>query len=243
MSVRNVLAASSLAIALGAAPVVALGDEWQFEGTFYLFTAETTTGIGGTESTLSFSDALENLDAAFMAGFSARRGPLTFILDYMYTDLSFNGDTPGSAFSGARVSTSTQILSGMAFHDVHRTGTAFLALGAGFRWFDTDTTLRLSPVTSPGVTRNENDSWTDPVIGALASVDFAGNWSGTALLDWGGFVDDRETWQVLLSANYAFNENWIARIGYRYISVENDGRGPDYSFEQSGPVLGISYRF
>ena len=48
---------------------------------------------------------------------------------------------------------------------------------------------------------------------------------------------------MLLTVDYAINDAWVLRGGYRYISVENVNDGNSYSFEQSGPVFGATYRF
>lgn len=239
---RAGLFVSGAIFALASMPSAAQSNEWKFEGNFYLFTAETKTGVGGNEGTLSFSDALENLDMAFMAAFSATKGRLSFIADYMLTDLSFSSSVPGPSFSGARLSAKTQILTGVGLYNVYEENGTAIDLGGGFRWFDTDTTLNLRAGDLPAASRTENDSWVDPIVAARLRKQFNEQWSGTAVVDYGG-VNDRETWQVLLTANYEFRENWVARFGYRYINVDNDEDGQDYTFEQSGPVIGIAYKF
>jgi len=224
-------------------PAMAQDRAWDFEGTFYLFTAETKTGVNGNDVTLSFKDALENLDMAFMAAFAASRGPWTFAADYMLTDLSSGFTTPGNAFSDVNASVKTQILSAYGLYQVFEdTGTS-VDVGAGFRWFKTDTDLDFSAGALPATSVSENDDWIDPLLAVRANFDLNGKWSANVFADYGGFVSDRETWQVLLTANYDINDAWRARIGYRYMSVENDEDGRDYFFEQSGPVFGISYRF
>ena len=62
---------SLAALAVIASPCTAYAGEWKYAATIYLFTPETTTAIGGVETTLSFSDALDNLDFAFMGAFEA----------------------------------------------------------------------------------------------------------------------------------------------------------------------------
>lgn len=233
----------TLACALVSAPAFAQGDDWTFEGNFYLFAAETTTGIGNAEATLSFGDALENLDFAFLTAFSASKGPWTFIADYMLFDLSFESGTPGTDFSEAAASVKTQTFTGTGLYNVHSINRTKFDIGGGFRWFSTETKLDLSAGTSPATSRTEDDSWVDPIVAARVRFDIAENWTGSALIDYGGFIDDRDTWQFLLVANYALNDNWVARFGYRYFNVENDEDGQDYSYEQSGPVIGIAYRF
>lgn len=81
------------------------------------------------------------------------------------------------------------------------------------------------------------------MIGVRARVAFSDKWSGTGFLDYGGFRSDSKTWQVLLTADYAINDRWLLRGGYRYISFDHDINGNDFSFHQSGPVIGATYRF
>jgi opacity protein-like surface antigen len=67
--------------------------------------------------------------------------------------------------------------------------------------------------------------------------------SGTVFADYGGFRSGSESWQTLLTLDYNINENWVARAGYRYISIDHTLNGKDFSFSQSGPILGATYRF
>lgn len=217
-------------------------QEWNYTASVYLFMAETDTGVGGQSATLSFSDALDNLDAAFMGAFEANNGQWGFLVDYMLTDIGFDNSTPGPVFGDLEVSVKTQILTGYVTYRLYDTGSVKTDLVAGARWYDTDTTLRLTAGTAPGQRRNTSDNWTDPVIGARTLFEINDKWSGGAMFDYGG-VNDRETWQVLLTANYAINDNWVASVGYRHIDVSDDEDGRDYTFEQSGPVIGVRYQF
>lgn len=240
---------ASLALALAAAsPVASQQSDWNYEATVYLFTAETETGVttpaGTIEGTLSFKDALDNLDVAFMGSFGASNGRWSFLADYMMTDISFGNPTPGGAFSGINTAAKTQVLNAFAAYRVHETPDLSLDLAAGFRWFDTRTTLTALPGILPGRTVVANDNWVDPVIGLRARVRMSDKWSGTAFFDYGGFQSDSESWQALLTADYDLNDNWRLRVGYRYLSVDHVlSNGNDYTFIQSGPIFGASYRF
>lgn len=232
---------------LAAAPALSQESDWSYAATVYLFAAETTVGattpFGPVESTLSFSDALENLDFAFMGAFEASNGRLSFIGDYMLNDLSFSKATPGPAFSGLTADLKTQIFGGYAAYRVHDDPTVQVDLTGGFRWFDTEATLTLLPgVLAGGVSRMQDD-WVDPVVGVRARLKLADRWFGTAFLDYGGFSSSSHSWQALLTADYAISDNWLLRFGYRHLSIDHDINGLDFSFEQSGPVFGATYQF
>lgn len=243
--------ATSLSVVLGSLAVgpsaMAQQNPWSYTASLYLFGAETRVATGSpfgkVDAKLSFSDVLENLDFAFMGAFEASNGVWSFIGDYMYTDLGFSESTPGPAFSRAEASVETQIFSGYATYRVHETPTARIDLGGGFRWFSTETEITLSGGPGDGRTFGPDDGVAYALIAGRAWVDFSERWSGAAHVDYGGFDSDEETWQVLLTMNYAINDAWLLLGGYRYISVENETGGNSYTFEQSGPIFGAAYRF
>lgn len=241
-SIRHMAAASVLALSCSGA--LAQDSDWNTTLSLYLFTAETRTGIGATESELSFKDALENLDFAFMGAVAVSNGQWSFLGDYMLTDLSFGQSVQGQAVSTLNSDLKTQIFSGYAAYRVYDDPSVDVDLAAGFRWFQTST--KLTGLDNNGAVvgqRSVEESWVDPVIGVRLRFAIADRWSGTLFADYGGVQSDRETWQVLLTADYHINDSWTARFGYRQISVDNVINGTPFSFDQSGPVVGVSYRF
>lgn len=202
-----------------------------------------TTPDRTLEGTLSFGDALSNLDFAFMGAFSASNGRWSFLLDFLYNDLSFGNATPGPEFSGLDSSVKTQILNGYVAYRVHETSQVAVDVAGGLRWFDTQTALTLRPGTSPGQSSSVNSNWTDPVLGVRGRFRLSDTLTGTVFADYGGFRSDSETWQALVTVDYALNDRWLLRAGYRYISVDHTDNGTRFEFSQSGPVIGAAYRF
>lgn len=239
---------TACAIALLAASVGhAQTSDWEYEASIYLFMPETVTSITtptfSAEGTLSFSDALSNLDMAFMGSFGASNGRWGVLGDFMYTDISFGNPTPGGLTTDLNTALTTQIFNGYLTYRAYEAPTVQLDVAGGFRWFSTKTALTLTPGLLPGSSATVEESWVDPVIGARVRFDIADNWSGTAFFDYGGFSSDSETWQTLLTIDYALNDRWLLRGGYRYISVDHDINGTDFKFSQSGPIFGATYRF
>ena len=222
----------------------AQGSDWDYEATIYLFAPETTQAITTparkVEGTLSFSDALENLDFAFMGAFGASNGRWSFLADYQYYDLSFGSSTSGPAFSSLETDLEMQVLNGYIAYRVQDSPSVQVDLAGGFRWFSIDTAMALTP---GGPSSQVDDNWIDPVIGIRAFVPFSDRWSGTAFFDYGGFSSDSETWQALLTANYEINDNWLLRGGYRYISIDHDVENANFQLTQSGLIFGATYRF
>ena len=241
------LSASAVAL-LAAGPAFTQEGGWNYSASLYLFTPSTTVGTttpGGrpVEGTLSFSDALSNLDFAFMGAFEASNGRWSLLADYMLNDLSFGNSTPGGGFAGVNTTFKTQILTGLVAYRAYETPTVQLDLAGGFRWFDAEASLTALPGLFPGGTTAIQEDWIDPLVGARVRFDISDRWAGTVYADYGGFSSSSETWQATLTADYALNENWDLRIGYRYLSVDHLTNGNDFSFKQSGPVFGATYRF
>ena len=224
-------------------PVFAQSSEWQFQGSLYLFAAETDITVGDVEGTLSFSDALDNLDFAGMAAFRATNNQWTFIGDLMYFNLGFENDLSRPVFNRLDTDQKNTIFSGYALYRVYETQTAALDLGGGFRYFNTDTELTLRSDVVANRRLSADDNWTDPILAAQAKFELSDTWGLMLAADYGSFIDDRTTYSVTATLDYAFNENWIGRLGYRYINVEDEDGDVDFRFEQSGPILGVSYRF
>jgi opacity protein-like surface antigen len=160
----------------------------------------------------------------------------------MLTDLSMSNPLPGPVLTGVNSSVRTQIASGYAAYRILDDQSVDLDLAAGFRWFDTDARLTAVP-SPPGLSVAFQDSWITSVVGMRAQVRFSEDWTGTAFVDYGGFRSDDNTWQVLLTADYALNENWLIRAGYRHLEFDHAAGPRSLSFRQSGPIVGLTYRF
>ena len=236
----------TFAAALAASGALAQQSDWDYSASFYLFMPETETGIdtslGSADSTLSFSDALDNLDFAFMGAFEAHNGRWGGLIDVMHTNLSFGSDTSGPAFSGIDTDLELNIITVAGLYRVHEDARTTIDLSAGFRWSEVDTTIEFTPGAVAGRVFEASTDWFDPVIGARFNHQFSDRWSGTGLFDYGG-TGDSESWQVLLTANYAINENWVFRGGYRYVSLENEDGGATINVDQYGPIFGFTYQF
>lgn len=222
-------------------------DRWQFEGAFYLYMPESktslNTALGPIDASLSFKDALQNLDFGFMGAFAAQRGRWTLLADFNYTDLTFSNPTSGASYSQVDTELTTQFLSGYALYEAVQSPSLTLEVGGGLRWFSTDTKFTLQPGLLPGQSRSANENWIDPLLAARIRVPLSAQWTFSGMVDYGGFSPDSETWQALAVVEYAFAKNWSAVGGYRHISFDHDIDGEDFGFSQSGPLLGVKYKF
>jgi outer membrane receptor protein involved in Fe transport len=241
------IASAVALVAATAGPAAAQSSNWTFSGTFYLWASDTTlttdTPRGEVESTLSFSDALKDLNFAFAGTVEARNEPWGIITDLQYLSLSSDGDTPaGLAFSKVEADTKMTVLSSYLAYRIVEDPTVAFDLGAGFRafWSEIDTTL--TGTAAPTESFSENDNFVIPVVAARLVLSFSENWTGTLFADL-GTNGDQDTWQALATVGYRLNDNWSLLGGYRYMKTEWDTSNGQTSMELSGPVIGAVYRF
>ena len=239
----------STGLLLAAGPLAAQDTGWEFTITPYAWLPGLSTSVdtrfGTVDSDTSGSDALSDLDFAFMGSAEARKGRWGAIVDVIYSDLSQTEDTPfGRLFSSAKVDTKVMALSGYAAFRAYETDRFKLDLLGGFRYYDAKVDVSFAPGRLPGESRELSESWTDPVFGARGSFAFTDKWVGTAAFDFGGFDGSNDsTWQALATVAYRFNDNWSVLGGWRYLDIQKEIDGRDLQVQLNGPAIGVSYRF
>jgi opacity protein-like surface antigen len=236
-----------LLLAASAAPAVAQDGPWAFDLSANLwFNASTVTADtpqGETSAELSFSDAIEDLDFAFMGTAEARNGPWSLIGDLLYFRITASGPSPnGVLFSGVESRSEITVVSGYATYRAYETATAAFDVGVGARAFWTSIDTTLTGAAAPTEIVSEDKNWIDPLVAARVRVAFNDRWFGTLMADGGG-TGDTETWQALATVGYQLNDQWTFQGGYRYMKAEWDTDLGQSSLEFSGPIVGVAYRF
>jgi hypothetical protein len=244
---KKIATAGALAM-LACGPAMAQSADWSYAATIYGWVpalgTKVDTAYGTIDAGLSSSDALSNLDFAFMGVFEARNGPWSVIVDGLYTDLSLSQPTPfGVLFSDAAIKTKLSAVSGYLAYRVYDTSGMAIDIAGGLRAFGVDMAVTLNPGTLPAESSTASKTWVVPVIGARMIVPFNDKWSATVFVDFGGTGSDDQTWQALASINYRINDNWSTRVGYREMDLENVIGGRATKINLSGPFIAASYNF
>lgn len=95
-------------------------DGWEYELTPYLWGSgmEGTVRVGDLTAPidLGFDDVLENLDGGLMFAFDARKERFGYFIEGLWVKVSDKTDTPGGAFSSAKVTVNEVILSGSMYY-------------------------------------------------------------------------------------------------------------------------------
>jgi opacity protein-like surface antigen len=249
MAKKSVLGIASAAalIAVTSGRAAAQSSNWTFDVSANLWTNDTTittdTPEGEVDATLSFSDAIKDLQFAFMGTVEARNGPWSVIGDLLYFKLSDTGSTPtGTLFSQVEVDSKITVISGYLAYRVYSDPKIAVDLGGGFRSFQADLDTEFTGAAAADRSFSNNQSFIDPIVAARVRMAFDDQWFGTLMLDGGG-LDDSSTWQALATVGYRLNDKWAFQGGYRYLEAEWDSDYGESSLEFSGPILGVTYRF
>jgi hypothetical protein len=239
---------SGLVLIFVAHSAAAQEADWRYRATFYGWfpglTASVDTKVGTVEGEASASDALQNLDMAFMGTFAAQNNRLGFVADLLYTDLSSTQPTPfGALFGEATVNEKVTALSGYALYRVTQDPAFVFDIGAGFRTFDMNVDVDLTAGKNPATTQSLSENWTDPLIAARVYVPISEKWFLDGFADYGGSGSGNDTWQVYGGVGYAFNEKWSTQLGYRVMNISKEVDNREVSLDLSGALFAFTYSF
>ena len=236
-----------LALIFVAHSATAQQADWRYKATFYGWfpglTASVETPFGTVEGEASSSDALQNLDMAFMGSFAAQNGRLGFVADLLYTDLSSTQPTPFNLFGEATVKEKVTALSGYALYRVTQDPAFVFDIGAGFRSFDVNVDVDLSQGKLPAASQSLGANWTDPLIAARMNIPINERWFLDGFADYGGSGSGDQTWQVYGGVGYRFGGNWSTQLGYRVMNISKEIDRSDVSLDLSGALIALSYSF
>ena len=224
--------------------------DWKYALTAYLWTtktgvsAETPTGET-VEAELSFSDALKDLDFAFMGAFEARKGKWAFLFDGIYTKISGSATAEagagGPSVNGA-LALRQKLFSGALAYRLPAEAVA-LDLLAGLRYNHLDANLTLSSGPAALAT-GVGTGWTDPFVGLRLRLPLNRQWTLTGYGDVGGFDPGSDlSWQASIGLRYAISGQFTADFGYRILKSEYETGGFLYDMRNDGLYAGVGIGF
>jgi hypothetical protein len=245
---RSVIACGVLATSAILAAPDSQAEGWKHEFAPYLWGAamEGEAGIGpvAADVDISFGDILENLEMGFMGLYRGTRGPWSISVDGIYMGLGANATGPNGLLTadvdvdqsaievdlGYALSENFSLLLGARYNDLSMRVRTFGALGNVLR------------------SREADESWIDPVIGAQLRVPLSASWSFNLRGDIGGLdVGSFFAWQGLASLRWQATPRFSLVAAYRHIEMDyEDGSGDGafvYDMAMSGPALGFAFTF
>lgn len=254
----RVLAAASLAIALGAgsdgraAEMPVSGRELPLQPSLSASAYLWATGLDGKLRTLSplptvnvsigFDQVMQNFDGGLMGAAEAKFGRYLLFLDVIASKISPDKIVyPAGYPAGIKVESGALIgLTAAGYRLVEDPAYSVDAF-AGMRGFTMKNTLRvqLMPAT---LKLGESEQWVDAVVGLRLKLNLAPTFYATTI----GFLGkggSRYEWDVFGGAGYDFSDRISAFAGYRAMKVDYRNGSFVYNALQQGPVLGLAARF
>jgi opacity protein-like surface antigen len=252
------LSAVALSSFAGAAAAQATDmNAWQIEATPYVWAAgiKGEAGIHGVKAELdeSFSDIMETLKVGLMGLVTARKGQWGFAFEGFHIrqdhEIKHSVKTPsGISVNGELDATNTlSIAQASALYRVVDDKTK-VDLLAGARYtrvgLELDVDIQFSPAVLPGggLEADDSVSWTDGVVGVAVHHPLNEKWALDVYGDVGKGSDD-STWQYAIGASYEIDKSSRVRFGYRALSWDYEKDGVTWDNVQSGPYIGMGFKF
>ncbi|MBJ7318306.1 MAG: hypothetical protein JHC96_05865 [Brevundimonas sp.] len=190
-------------------------------------------------------DALEDVEAAFMATIAAQRGDWLFIGDASWSRTSddfavgrqvgvitfTHEQLIGSAVVGRRLPVAPPEIQ------------MFATVGLRYQRFQGE--VGVDPESGSIQFRAEGtQDWIDPTVGFVVRHDFDRRWYYSVIADVGGFGAASDlTAQIVTQVGYRFNRSTSLTFGYRNVFTNYDHDDILYHVAQGGLVTGLSRRF
>lgn len=218
-------------------------DDWQFNGSFYLWVAD----IGGQSANggnidVGFGDIISNLDFTFMGSLGAQKGKWGFTTDVIYLAISDDPNVPLTPILTLReVGTKSWIVTPQVTYKIVQSDLWDLDLLAGARYLYLKAELQISPLPK----MSDSGSGWDGIIGTRGQMNLNQNWYLPFQFDV-GTGDTDLTWQAFGGVGYKFGSFDLV-AGYRHLAwdFEGDdkGGGTFNDFNISGPLIGAKFFF
>jgi hypothetical protein len=238
---------TGLANAADFAPPPPAESDWVFTAAPYAW----LSGINGsvasfgapeTDIDISIGDVLKNLDVGLMGAGEARNGRFLIASDFMWAKLSGDQGLPlgGNVELTAEVLTAT----GLGGYSLVYGDGGNLDVVAGARLWSVSNTLDFTGGVVGNQSFDDSATWVDPVVGIKGRANLSPNFFLTGWALAGGFdLSSKFMWDVMGSVGYEFNDTFSMTAGYRGLGVDYSNDGFVYDVVQSGPILGLVFKF
>lgn len=205
----------------------------------------TIAGLPPVKVDKTFSQVMEDIDAAFMFLGQVRKGRYGGLLGYIYTNNATTGAFPGTTYSTLDTKTENSTFDVAGFYRGWTWENTFVDAVLGARIWNARLDLDLGQGTEPARSESENQTWVDPLIGGKASY-AAGDtgWFVNGFLFVGGIGAGSDfMWDVDANVGFQWVPSFMTLVGYRYLDVKYKNEGFVYDVAQAGLVLAVSLQF
>jgi len=225
---------------------------WSFEISPYVWAAgidgmiRPRRGFPSFNSSLSFSDILDNLDAGFFVTGSARRDRLVISGDLYYISLSDTVRAPAPA-DFLRIKGKAGVVQGTLVGGWRAVDGAAhsLDLMAGVRAGESDVEVQGRIGGRPELTVSDDISYAAPVLAMRGRVALSDRFTVTGYGDLGGGTSSVDsTWQLSATLDYHLSDRVALSAGYRHEELDiSNSSGARADTATSGFLIGTRLSF
>ena len=221
-------------------------DHWQQQVALYVAAVGMSgrAGVGGVEADvdLSFSEIMDQLEAAGMIAYRAEKGDWAIFANAIFMGL---GATKDLRFGGTAEADFDETI--FEIDGARRFAKRWEVYG-GARVMDVDASLELRPAVGPDLGADGRKTWVDPLVGVRYQAPLGRSWSFVGRADVGGFgVGSDLAWQALVHFDWRLSKHWGAAFGYVVLDIDyDDGEGSDeflYDLRSEGPIVAATISF
>jgi opacity protein-like surface antigen len=215
---------------------------WQFEIIPYLWLAGTSGDIrvgNLIDATIdaSFSDILRSMDFGLMGAFQVRKGRVGFLFDGLYIKASKNGLGAGSPGEIVRAEVKMQLYSLAASYRILN-GRIRLDIVGGARLLPVSAGLEVTSGVLEGSQASGSNIAVDGFVGAKLAFPLMNRLMLEAYADIGA-GDSKLSWQTLTGLSYKLSRAVSAKLGYRYLGINNEKPNTQIKIGMGGIFAGV----
>jgi opacity protein-like surface antigen len=215
--------------------------DWQFRLTPYAwvtgFTGEIRAGEAVESIGASFSNILDSLDFGLMGAFEARKGRWGFLFDGFYAKLSKDGSTSGAADISVHAKLIAQLYSlALSFRALPN-----LDILGGVRMMPVSASLGITSGVLDGRQASGSSTAVNGFVGARLALPLARRWTLDVYGDI-GTGDSKLVWLAQAGLSLNLSRTLTAKLGYRYMSIENEASDVQVTMVMGGFYFGLGIR-
>lgn len=227
-------------------PESAQGSRWAHTVAAYVWgsgmSGQVAAGNVGADVDVSFSQILENLQAAGMLAYRGTSGRWAVMANVIYMGLGATKDGRLGGSTEADVDQSLLEIDG-GYRYAPRWEVYF-----GARAVHMKVAAEIRPPIGPDLSGDATKSWVDPLVGLRYDVPIGKSWAFVGRGDIGGFgVASRFAWGATARFDWKISKSFGASFGYMALAADyEDGSGPDffrYDVLTQGPFAAATFSF
>ncbi|MBE9638194.1 hypothetical protein [Salipiger mangrovisoli] len=203
----------------------------------------TIPGFPAQSLDLSFGDIWDELNYGLFLFGSARNGPWVIYFDGSVVQTDSTEKIGGPDIDKVNIKSDTSTLTLAFGRTVSQSSRHTLDVFGGIRYWHLENSY--SVYTPFGRQKRDTDTdWTDPIVGISGRYALNDRWQAFGAADVGGFgVGSEFQGSLTAGLGYSMSDAFSLALGWRLLDVNYDTDGIVYDARQTGPIIGVTFKY